>query len=412
MTVQAGRAGPEWGGKMAAHIDRFDSGVACIYGEHDCLGEIAELLRISTVRNDIGFALIVFSKAASDAESIAAFMKLHAPTLQYAACSTAGEITPEGVTQGSIQFILFPSEHFTIRGIRLSSPAERSIEEIATEVMAFRSAFHQLHGSHRNMFAISLMDGMSYTEEATTASIHWGLDDLQLVGGSAGDDLDFKKASLVLNGEVFERNSILLLVSSALPVHIFKTDNFVPTDMKLVVTKSDPDRRIVHEFNAAPAATVYADIIGTDPATLNPQSFASHPLVMKVGGEYYCRSIQKVNDDNSLSFFCAIDDGIVLTVAEPTGMARSTEQCFSDVTDRVGKIDFILGFDCVLRRIDARNRQVTHKISKLYKEHRVVGFNTYGEQYRSLHLNQTLTGVAFGSIAEEPGSILRGKAGE
>jgi len=397
---------------MAAQIDRFDSGVACIYGERDSLDEIAGLLRIALTSNSIGFALIVFSKAASDAEYIAAFMKQNAPTLHYAACSTAGEITPEGVTQGSIQFILFPSEHFTIRGIRLSSPAERSIEEIATEVMAFRSAFHQLHGSHRNTFAISLMDGMSYTEEATTASIHWGLDDLQLVGGSAGDDLDFKKASLVLNGEVFERNSILLLVSCDLPVHIFKTDNFVPTEMKLVVTKSDPDRRIVHEFNAAPAATVYADIIGTDPATLNPQSFASHPLVMKVGGEYYCRSIQKVNDDNSLSFFCAIDDGIVLTVAEPTGMARSTEKCLSDVSERIGKIDFILGFDCVLRRIDARNRQVTHKISKLYKEHRVIGFNTYGEQYRSLHLNQTLTGVAFGSIVEETADLAHAKAGE
>ena len=93
-------------------------------------------------------------------------------------------------------------------------------------------------------------------------------------------------------------------------------------------------------------------------------------------------------------------------------MARSTEKCLSDVSERIGKIDFILGFDCVLRRIDARNRQVTHKISKLYKEHRVIGFNTYGEQYRSLHLNQTLTGVAFGSIVEETADLAHAKAGE
>ena len=35
-------------------------------------------------------------------------------------------------------------------------------------------------------------------------------------------------------------------------------------------------------------------------------------------------------------------------------------------------------------------------MSELYRRNNVVGFNTYGEQYRSMHVNQTLTGVAIG----------------
>jgi hypothetical protein len=35
-------------------------------------------------------------------------------------------------------------------------------------------------------------------------------------------------------------------------------------------------------------------------------------------------------------------------------------------------------------------------MSELYRENNVVGFGTYGEQYRSMHLNQTFTGIAFG----------------
>ena len=50
----------------------------------------------------------------------------------------------------------------------------------------------------------------------------------------------------------------------------------------------------------------------------------------------------------------------------------------------------------MLRRLDAQNRQIFRDISELYRENRVIGFNTYGEQYRSMHLNQTLTGIAFG----------------
>jgi hypothetical protein len=153
---------------------------------------------------------------------------------------------------------------------------------------------------------------------------------------------------------------------------------------------------VVREFNAAPAAEEYAAAIGLDAHSLTPMSFASHPVVVRVGGEYYCRSIQKMHPDGSLTFFCAIDDGIVLTIAQPKGMVESTRAALRDVGQRLGGIDVILGFDCVLRRLDAQNRQVLREMSELYRENNVIGFGTYGEQYRSMHLNQTFTGIAFG----------------
>jgi len=386
---------------MAAKIIHYDCGVACIYNEDGTLSSIGEML-VDELRNrQHDFALVYFSKASRTGEEIATLMKECAPGLNYAGCSTAGEITPAGLLDGSVQVILFPIRNFHIEGIRLPSPSQHSIEDISKQVATFRKRFVAANGNGRSIFALTMMDGLSFSEEATTAAVHWGLDNIPLLGGSAGDDLDLINTSLVLGGEVFQTDSIVLLAATRLQTHIFKTDNFVPTDDKLVVTRSDPEKRIVHEFNAAPAATVFAEIVGVDPDKLSPQSFASHPLVMRVGGEYYCRSVQKVNEDNSLSFFCAVDDGIVLTVAQPTGMARSTEKCLLNVATRLGKIDFILGFDCVLRRVDARNRQVTQKIATLYKQNNFIGFNTYGEQYRSLHLNQTLTGIAFA----EPGLV-------
>ena len=97
------------------------------------------------------------------------------------------------------------------------------------------------------------------------------------------------------------------------------------------------------------------------------------------------------SDDRS-----AIDDGIVLTIAQPKGMVESTRAAMKSVSEKLGGTDVILGFDCVLRRLDARNRQVFRDISELYRNNNVVGFGTYGEQYRSMHLNQTFTGIAFG----------------
>ena len=38
--------------------------------------------------------------------------------------------------------------------------------------------------------------------------------------------------------------------------------------------------------------------------------FAAHPVVVRIGGQYFVRSIAKVNEDESLTFFCAIDEEI------------------------------------------------------------------------------------------------------
>ncbi len=381
--------------QLKCHTHRFESGLVCLHSSDMGLQSIGAELEKSTDFGSFTFGIVYFSKDCCDGEEVATLMRDHATGLDYAACSTAGELTPDGLVEGQIVILLFPADKFTLAAKSLATLQTGGMDTVVEQVRLFKNDFLRT-ATDGSTFGLCLLDGASFMEEAITAAIHWGLEEVPLLGGSAGDNLNFERTTLILNGEIIVGGAIFVLVNSNLPLEIFKTDNFIPSNEKLVVTRSDPDRRIVHEFNAAPAAIAYAEIIGADPRSLTPQSFASHPLIMRVGGEYYCRSIQKVNEDHSLSFFCAVDDGIVLTVAEQTGMARSTHKVLSEISTRLGGLDFVLGFDCVLRRIDARNRQVTQTMSAIYREHHVLGFNTYGEQYRSMHLNQTLTGVAFG----------------
>jgi hypothetical protein len=67
-----------------------------------------------------------------------------------------------------------------------------------------------------------------------------------------------------------------------------------------------------------------------------------------------------------------------------------------DIRDkRGGKPDFILGFDCVLRKLEIEQKQLGQRVSDILCEERVFGFNTYGEQQGGVHMNQTFVGVAF-----------------
>lgn len=348
--------------------------------------------------NDAGFALFFFSQALVSAQTLSEELRKQAPVLAYAGCSTAGEITPAGLEEGQALAILFPSKSFKAVSTMIHHLSSSGMDTIADEVEQLKLTLYGRNGTARsgNVFALCFIDGLSYAEEAVTSAIHWALDDIPLIGGSAGDDLKFETTTLISNGQMASDCAIIVLIATEIPFHHFKTENFVPTEDKLVVTASDPERRIVHEFNAGPAAEEFAAAVGILPHQLTPLSFASHPVVVRVGGEYYCRSIQKMNTDGSLSFFCAIDNGIVLSIARPTGMVESTRTALKSVGERLGGIDMVLGFDCVLRRLDARNRQVFREMSELYRQNNVIGFGTYGEQYRSMHLNQTFTGIAFG----------------
>lgn len=346
-----------------------------------------------------GFGLFFFSQSLFNASDLVAELERRLAGLRYCGCSTAGEITPGGLEEGHALAILFPAATFSVASAMVRNLSTSGLDSVSGEVELLRRAIAERTGQRRpgNVFALSLIDGMSYAEEAVTSAIYLGLDDIPLIGGSAGDDLKFKSTTLIRDGAVESDSAIILLVATDIPFHVFKTDNFVATDEKLVVTASDPDHRLVYEFNAGPAVAEYASVVGLSPDELTALSFASYPVVVRVGGEYFCRSIQKTNEDGSLSFFCAIDDGIVLSLAHATDMVASTSDALKDAESRLGGIDMILGFDCVLRRLDAQNRQVTREMSELYKANKVVGFGTYGEQYRSMHLNQTFTGIAFGS---------------
>jgi hypothetical protein len=348
--------------------------------------------------------IVVFFSIEHDVNILLDALKRDFDDTPVSGCSTAGEIGPLGMMQGGIVFVAFPESGFRVMSEVIPEISVAGVEHVSS--IARRMRIQMIGGSSRgakdNIFALVLADGLSNSEETLAAALHWSLDDIELIGGSAGDGLAFQNTVLIHRGQLVGRGAILFVIETTSPFKVFKTQNFEPTAIKLVVTSADSENRIVHELNAEPAAREYAAAIGLQPDDLGPFSFASYPLVVKIGGDYYCRSIRNMNKDGSLSFFCAIDEGLVFTVARPRDMLRSTEETLERINADLGGSDFSLGFDCILRRLDAEGRQARHKIDEIYQRFGVAGFHTYGEQFNAMHLNQTLTGIAFGTEIEKP----------
>jgi hypothetical protein len=347
-----------------------------------------------------GMSLVIFFCSSSyDREAVAAEMARHFTGIPVIGCTTAGEIGPAGCVDGSLTGVSFSAGACTA--------VTRSIEglqqfEIGAGQAVARDLLEDLDRAEtkrerRSRFAFLLVDGLSAREELVAYSVQEALGEIPVVGGSAGDALSFASTHVYSGGRFLSDAAVLALVSTPMRVKTFKTQHFVPTEERLVVTEAEPSRRVVKELNGLPAAEEYARLLGVDADDLAPIHFAAAPVVVLIDGANYVRSIQKANPDGSLTFYCAIERGVVLREATGMDLVTNLEQALARVRAEVGDPALILACDCILRKLEIAQDGLQDRVGEILRRHNTVGFNTYGEQFGGVHVNQTLTGIALGA---------------
>lgn len=316
-------------------------------------------------------------------------------------CTAAGEITPQGSRSGGLAGFSLPASDFTVSTRVLGNLADFSINAGHS---AAREMIDELGRSGRvpdgeNTFAFLLIDGCSLKEEMVTGALHSGLDDIPLVGGSAGDGQSAGLSPYVYYDGRFQRDiAVVNLVHTTRPFVVFKTENYVPTETRIVITEAEPNIRKVTEINGDLAAREYARIVGVKESNLDNRVFAANPVCVTVGGRHFIRSIGWVDEmEHSLTFACAIDTGVVLRMARGVDLLENLEQQIAQIHRQIGRPECILAFDCVFRFFEITRNRLQCEVDRIYKDNNAIGFYTYGEQFHSMHMNQTLTGVAIGS---------------
>ncbi|MDP2086952.1 MAG: FIST N-terminal domain-containing protein [Gemmobacter sp.] len=307
-------------------------------------------------------------------------------------CTTAGEIVG-GYTEGRIVAAALPAAHFAAETLLVPDLGALDPDALIGALIRARGALARARPDWDHEFAFLMVDGLSAKEDELTAALASGLGPVPLFGGSAADGTRFRETFVLHGGRALRHAAVVALVRTDCPVRVFKTDHLHPTATRMVVTEADPARRIVHRINAEPAAREYARLVGKDPAQLSPFTFAAHPVVVRIGGRHHVRAIRQVDPNGDLIFYSAIDEGLVLTLAEPADMVAHLETELSALA-RPDPPAAILACDCVLRRMEAQEKQLSGRLSEILRAHNVVGFSTYGEQLNAMHVNQTLTGVA------------------
>lgn len=343
---------------------------------------------------------IVFGAASTDFEALAAGLTEALPRTRLVGCSTAGEIGPDGLAQETIVAVGLPAADFAVAtaSIDLTDPSMDAIVSAAETAMADLTPAGDAP-TRDKVFAMLFSDGLAHREELLASTLHDALGGIPLCGGSAGDAMTFTRTVVIDGRNVRSNTAVLTLVHTRRPFVVFKTQHFLPGVDKLIVTGADAESRTVHEINGEPAAAEYARVVGVPEESLGPNVFADHPVLVRMGGDAFVRALARVNDDRSLTFMCAIEEGVVLTVARGLDLVTNLQSAMADVRGQVGEPSLIVGCDCVLRRLEVERRGLTPAVNDILGELPFVGFATYGEQLNATHVNQTLTGIAIGGAS-------------
>ena len=343
-------------------------------------------------------ALVLFFCSSQYAlDEVADEMKRLFAGVLVAGCTTAAEIGPAGHRVHSLSGASFAKAGFEVAGARIDDL--RNFELAPAQALIAKTGSPLPSAAPMQRFALLLIDGLAQREEQVARVLQAALGSVPLVGGSAADDLAFADARVFWDGGFQAGSAVLLLGATVLPFKVFSTQDVVAGERRLVVTRADAASRRALQIDGRPAVQAYADLVGVPVHELGPSCFATSPLAVLIEGSSYVRAIRSANADGSLSFHSAIEEGLVLRLARSVDMVQNLAQCMASIRAEIGPPQLLIGFDCILRRFEMQRQALAPAIEALLRDNSSIGFGGYGEQYWGVHVNQTLSGIAFGDAS-------------
>lgn len=283
-------------------------------------------------------------------------------------CTSSGEIISEKMLDNSLVMMAMGAE--IIEDCKIEILTDIKNDQLVVD-KAF-SSFSSYYGGEmakldtEKYVGLVLIDGLSGQEEKINERIG-DLTNVSFVGGSAGDDLKFKQTHIYANGKSYTNAAVLVLLKCNTKFEILKTQSFVSTNKKVVVTKADESTRTVMEFNGKPAVSEYASLVGVDKEKVS-SAFSRNPLGIVFEKDFFVRSPQKI-DGHNVVFYCSIMEGMELDILESRDIVPDTKKAIQDKKESLGSISAIVNFNCILRTLELKEKNQTEDYGLLFKEY-------------------------------------------
>jgi hypothetical protein len=369
----------------------------------DAVGAVGDALERG-LRGRQAAVVLWFASAAHDAQAVAGPLAARFPDAVVLGCSTAGEFTESGTGTGGISAVALP-RGAVVRAVaalaELDGGVAAGVDDAVARLEAGLGAPLRSLDPARHL-ALLLVDGAHGDEEAVTERLGNAAPVLDVVGGSAGDDLAFRRTVVAVGDRVSGHGAALVVIETGVEFRVVKTASFRPSGKRLRVTRTDAGGRVVLEFDHLPAVEAYAHALGIETDCVDDVAFMNHPVALMIDGEPWVRSPHATTPEGGIAFLARMSEGFEVEIVDAVGVVGDTRRALrAAVDDLGGRAGGAVMFNCVLRRLRLDADGEGDAFVAAFDGVPTAGFHTYGETWLG-HVNATLTGVVLGADPGRP----------
>ncbi|QEJ94312.1 hypothetical protein FUT79_03225 [Treponema phagedenis] len=362
------------------------------------IAEITSKLAKSPSQYD---AVIFFASADYDFPKLASKIKNVFSKAEVIGTSTSGEISESGFKKRSLVVSAVSCNKTRFSGLIIDNVDKfpiidkSKIEAAAAKCgIAINSA-----ASHKDAFALTFINGLCNAEEALLALFYAIIknDQFLIAGGSAGDDLQFKKTYVSYNGETVSNGAVILFVKTQCPFDIRKENIFKPSGKRVTITKADVNTRTIYEIDGRNAGKYYSECIGV-PQSEVQNAILDHPFGRVFGGKIFISSLASFTPTGAINMYSRVLPNTTVEILNLDDSLQIATDNLTAISKTIPRPGFVFVINCILRTIGFERRNLCGKMTDLYKKVFPVfcGFSSYGEQIGKINPNQTFVSIVIG----------------
>ncbi|MEM6291804.1 MAG: FIST N-terminal domain-containing protein [Myxococcota bacterium] len=312
------------------------------------------------------------------------------PGAQFIGCTTAGEFTERGRTDGGLSAFLLAHDD-ALFDVRVAAGIAEDVAASADTLAQgyARIADEAVRRGASASTTLTLVDGLCAAGERLTNELRRATRPFQqVIGGAAGDDAAFAQTLVGRPGEVLRGGAVV--------AHVFDHSNWgvgmghglSPDTDRMTVTRAEGN--VVYEIDDRPAFDVYLAHAARNGKTLTPQEAPGYMVQYEIGVYFFdelrfARAPLGVGADGSLTLAGDLPKGstICLLDGERPQMLKAAREAAQEAKRGLAGADAagVLVFDCVCRGqllAEDFGREID-AVRDVFGDVPVSGFLTYGE---------------------------------
>jgi methyl-accepting chemotaxis protein len=356
----------------------------------DTLMAMAEAMRLATRGlggpPHVGF---IFAGSNHDLGQALDAARSQAPGCRFLGCHTSGEFTAVGLTRGGIAVMLIHCPDWSISASLARSTADpRAAATALADTYTTVSREAEQRGRGRSA-TVLLTDGLGGTGERVVKELLKATRITQtIVGGAAGDDAQFIRTPVALDGEVTGEGAAAVHFFGAQPFGIGIGHGLKACTATMTVTKAQGSR--LDEIDGKPAFEAYQAFAARKGVTLTPENAGPFMIANELGvylfdDLHHARAPVGVTPEGGLKLVADVQRGdrVAILDGAPSEMVAACAKAAADARAQLGgrPAAGVLVFDCVCRGMILGDRfhEEINAVSDVFPGVPVAGFLTYGE---------------------------------